>query len=645
MTIKEIASLAGVSISTVSKIINNKDQNINPETRSRVLKIVKDYNYTPYGNAKIISTAKSFLIGVLLRNGSETNRMLNGILCAARECGYSILLYDSEYSPELELKHITSLCRNNVDGVIWEPVSEQSARHELYFTEQNIEVCYVNGFSEDSFHIDFVRMGYVLTKKLLDYRHVRIACLLKEKSHRSAMVLEGFKKCLYENQIPYSDTMEIYISDKDYFQKIISHGISGVVSSHFASSLTLYEQMERLHYYIPSDMSLVSLRDDVREGISFPHISSLKIPYMEFGSYICGELIKKCEKKECRSDYLFAVPFHFDQEDSLKPPPFMRVKKLVVVGSINLDVTFNVDRLPQTGKTTTILNSTTTAGGKGANQSVGAAKLHREVSLIGEIGNDSDASFLFETLERENVATHGIHRNPSLPTGKAYIYIEKSGESTITILSGANGKLSAERIRRQQHLFKNTGFCLLATEIPIDTVIEAAKTAREYGAKNIVKPAALKSVPEQLLALTDIFIPNRKEAATLCPDCSSVEEQAEYFLKKGIGIVIITLGHEGCYLRTAETAKYFPAADFVSIDATGGADAFISAFASYLSEGFSLEQCIRIATYAAGFCVSRQGVVPALVDRNTLETHISKLEPELLEQNSTFFAAPLYKTR
>lgn len=630
MTIKEIANLAGVSISTVSKIINNKDQNINSETRSRVLKIVKDYNYTPYANVKNISTAKNFQIGVLLRRGSQTNLMLNGILHTAQENGYSILLYDSRNSMETELKHITSLCKNNVDGIIWEPVSDQSMQHEHYFTEQNTAVCYINGFAEGSFFIDFARMGYMLTRKLLDYKHTRLACLLKERSQRSALVLEGFKKCLYENQIPYSEKMELYISDRECFPKIINYGISGIVSSHFASSLILYEQMERLHYYIPSDLSLVSLKDDVREGISFPHISSVKIPYLEFGQYICKELIDKCEKREHDPEYLFAAPYVFDNEDSLEPPSFMRVKKIVVVGSINLDVTFNVDWLPQSGRTTTILNSTTTAGGKGANQAVGAAKLNREVSLIGEIGNDADAAFLFDTLERENVTTQGVHRDLNAQTGKAYIYIEKDGESAVTILSGANGNLSAERIRKRQYLFKNAGFCLLATEIPVETVIEAARTAKEYGVKNILKPAAVKMIPEELLGLTDIFIPNRKEAAALCPDLCSVEEQAEYFLGKGIEVVIITLGEEGCYLKTADMERYFPAADFMSIDATGGADAFISAFASYLSEGYSLERAVRVAMYAAGFCVSRQGVVPALVDRNTLETHISKMEPELL---------------
>lgn len=630
MTIKEIANLAGVSISTVSKIINNKDQNINPETRSRVLKIVKEYNYTPYSNVKNISTAKNFLIGVLLKEGSQTNLMLNGILHTAQEQGYSILLYDSGNSEELELKHITSLCKNHVDGVIWEPVSEQSEQYERHFAEYNIAVCYINGYSDRFFSIDFAQMGYVLTRKLLDYKHTRLACLLKEKSQRSALVLEGFKKCLYENQIPYNEKMELYISDQDYFTKIINYEISGIVSSHFASSLMLYEQMERLHYYIPSDLSLVSLKDDVREGISFPHISSVKIPYREFGQYVCRDLINKCEKRELALEHLFAAPYIFDNEDSLEPPPFMRVKKIVVVGSINLDVTFNVDWLPQAGRTTTILNSNTTAGGKGANQAVGAAKLGREVTLVGEIGNDADAAFLFDTLEQENVTTQGVHRDLTAQTGKAYIYIENSGESAVTILSGANGNLSAAGIRKRQYLFENAGYCLLATEIPIETVIEAAKTAKEYGVKNILKPAALKSIPEELLALTDIFIPNRKEAAALCPDGDTVEERAQYFLEKGVGTVIITLGEDGCYLRTADREKYFPAADFVAIDATGGADAFICALASCLSEGFSLDRSIRIATYAAGFCVSRQGVVPALVDRNTLETHISKVEPGLL---------------
>ena len=132
MTIKEIAGLAGVSISTVSKIINNKDQDINPETRKRVLKIVKEYNYTPYGTVRNISQAKTFLLAVLLRSCDENSPFIYGVLQTAQAYGYNIMLFDSQDDATMELRHITTICRNNADGLIWEPVSGQSREYAHY---------------------------------------------------------------------------------------------------------------------------------------------------------------------------------------------------------------------------------------------------------------------------------------------------------------------------------------------------------------------------------------------------------------------------------------------------------------------------------------------------------------------------------
>lgn len=633
MTIKEIAALAGVSISTVSKIVNNKDQNINPETRNKVLKIVKEYNYTPYGMVKDISNVKTFMIGVLLRNTPRTNSMLSGISRAATEHNYSILLLDSCSRPDLELKHINTFCQKRVDGVIWEPVDADSQQLARYLEDKNIPFSFINGRGcLPSYMIDYEKMGYFLTQKLIDYKHTKIACLMKSDSMRSQMVLGGFKKCLFDNQIPYNDTMQMYISNPDYLSELIGHKFSAVVSTHFASSLILYKHMDKLHYSIPSDLSVISLKDDVREAITFPHISSMKIPYEEFGYYVGKSLIEKCEKIPKTEDNLrFLSDCTLDTEDSLYIPSFLRAKKIVVVGSINTDLTFNVDHLPQVGKTTRILNSTFTLGGKGANQAVGSAKLGREVSMIGEIGNDIDSNLIFDILEKEHVVTQGIRRNANLPTGKAYIYIEESGESTITVLAGANSNLSPSCIQKRQHLFKNSGCCLISTEITSDTTLEAAKTAKQYGAKTFLKPTVIKSIPEELYQYIDFFIPNHREAALLSPpECNTVEKQADYFFQQGIPNVIITLGARGCYLKTAEQCQYFPAAKFTPIDTTGGADAFISCLAAYLIDGYSLEKSIRIAIYAAGFCISRQGVVPAMVERTTLESHIKRLEPDLL---------------
>ena len=131
-----------------------------------------------------------------------------------------------------------------------------------------------------------------------------------------------------------------------------------------------------------------------------------------------------------------------------------------------------------------------------------------------------------------------------------------------------------------------------------------------------------REIPEELYRLTDIFVPNRHAAAKLAP-FPEVERQAEYFLEQGVRNVIITLGHRGCYLRTPEQAFWYDAPPVATVDATGAADAFIAALAVYLLQNYSLEDAVEIASHAAGFCVTKQGVIPALVDRNSLDQYLA----------------------
>lgn len=632
MTITEIAKLAGVSVSTVSKIINNKDQSINPQTRSRVLQIVKEYNYTPYGAVKNNSGVKKFVLGVLFRNMTSTNQLiLEGILHTAQAHGYTVLLLDSQNNMETETKHITALCKNDVDGVLWEPVSEESCEHMDSFTKQEIPCSFFNGCSsQPSYQIDFLEAGYVLTQKMIEYKHTNIACLLPPDDRNADRFLEGFQKCLYEHQITFTSRMLLSRVDDDCIRALNRNHITGIVSGDYDSALSLLEQLHRINFKVPSDFSLAAPKAE-KDYCSLAQISGITIPYREFGSYICSRLIAECEKtSDAEPSYLYRCPWQFDHEYSLDKPSFLRAKRFVVVGSINMDITFEVDQIPQPGKTTNILSSSVITGGKGANESVGVARMGHEVSLIGEIGNDADATYIFDLLIGSKVHTQGIHRSKTDETGKAYIYIESGGESSISILPGANNALTAQDLVKRQHLFQDAGYCLISTEIPIEAAIKAAELARTYGAKTFVKPSALKELPSELLKYTDVFIPNRKEASILCPFQCSVEEQADYFFHAGIGTVIITLGHDGCYVKTAEMERRFPASDFISTDTTGGADAFIAALASYLCDGYSLEKSIQIATYAAGFCISRQGVIPALADKYTLETYIMKTAPELL---------------
>ena len=290
-------------------------------------------------------------------------------------------------------------------------------------------------------------MGYLAAQKLLDYRHTHIACLTKPGSFRSKMVFEGFKKCLFDNEIPYSEDMKLFVTNPDFYTQISLQGFTGIVSTHFEAALSLYEKVKSFHYHIPSDLSLISLREDAGDAICFPRISSLQIPYEAFGEKVCYHLIATCENLNEPEFTLFTSDnLTLDHEESLNAPPSCRYKKIISVGSINTDITLTVDELPSSGSTTITTASCVSLGGKGANQAIGAARLGREVVLIGKIGNDYDSTVIYDTLKKEHVLTHGIRRSSTSATGKAYIHVQKDAESCITVLPGANETLSPERL-------------------------------------------------------------------------------------------------------------------------------------------------------------------------------------------------------
>lgn len=627
MTIKEIAQLAGVSISTVSKIMNHKDASISADTRARVLRVVKEFNYSPYSSSVVNSSGKTFILGILIRSAG-TNLTLNGIISAARYLGYTVLIAESADSLENECKGITALCRHGVDGVLWEPVSADSLIYASSFHASNIPYLMFNSFQiEGACNIDFAQMGYDATARLIASHHTDIACLLSPGT-RTDSFLSGYRKCLFDKGIPYQENLVFKTISGNLLHKITKRAITGIVNSHFATALQLYGSLNDLHYQIPYDVSLISLRDDAREITDFPRISTLTIPHFKFGGYLCRRLIQMIENGEPEPDFDMAT--NFNDTYTIDIPFTKKNRKLIVVGSINIDNYLKVDKLPSTGKAIITSTSCIYPGGKGINQSIGAAKLGVRTALIGNVGNDVDSDLIFATLTDYAVDSTCVRRNTEAATGKAYIFVQRDGDSMISILSGANSLLTPEDILRSERLFENSSYCLVQTEVAEDAVLTACRLARKYGVKTILKPSACASLSEELLSCVDILVPNFDEINTLCPK-GDFREQASYFLNKGIETVIITLGQEGCYVKTEKLDQRFAAASFQTIDNTGAGDAFIAALAVYLQYGYELQNAVQIATYAAGFSVTREGVPPSLIDKNTLESYISQVAPDLLK--------------
>lgn len=631
MTITEIAKLAGVSISTVSKIVNKKDENINPETRSRVLEIVKKYNYSPYGAAKSSSGAKTFLIGVLLNESDSFDYLLHGIIKASQERGYGILVFHSGQSFDEELRHITSLCKNKADGVLWEPVGQDSLQYEHLFSSAGIPVSFINtAVKPTPYAIDYTNLGYLCAERLIHYGHSKIGYLGRENDYRCGQVLEGIKNCLFMHHFTPDNVFTLYPDEA--LPSLASNYITGIIGYHYDDTLSLYEELRKKRLNVPADISLIALQTDQASTYRFPSISAYTIPYESLGYQACLELISICEKNELQPPSFSQESQEPAHEKTIAVPPYLKSRKFVVIGSINNDVCLTVDSFPETGQSTIITNSFSYAGGKGTNQAIGAARMGHGTVLIGRVGKDAEAALIFDALNQTQFSAGKIYKDDTAQTGKAYVYILGNGDISITYIPGANLKLNSDDVSACKDVFQECEYCLISTDIPLDAAQEAARQAKEHSAKVILKPSAINALPEAFFQATDIFVPNKQEAAVFCPQFHTVEQQAEYFFQQGIPTVIITLGADGCYVKTKDLCRHFPAPDFPVVDSTGGADAFISALAAHLSDGYPLEKAVPISQYAAGFCISRQGVISALADRDTLHAYIAHTEPGLLDR-------------
>lgn len=629
MNIRDIAKLAGVSVSTVSKIVNKKDASISKETRERVLKIVHEYNYTPYSST-INSTTTTGSIGILINSDKYTDNALNGMIEYAQQTGYSPIILNSLGDHKQELRNITSLCTKQVDGIIWDPINESSLKNLKHIETLNIPHVLLGKWKDEaSYWVPYEEISYFLTEQLIEKKHKRIACIVREDKSKEHFI-NGYKKALFKYNLKFNDSMIINTLDFSINDFIIEKQISGFVSADFYKSIELYNLTMQSGLKAPNDYSLLSIRNDT--DIEFTNyqnsLSTVTINKTDFGAHICQALINLITKAE--EPKPFNEKMVLANTKSIGIPAENERSKVLVVGSINMDTYLYSSKLPHNGATNFLSNLSKRPGGKGLNQAIGTAKLGHQVRLIGCIGTDSDSNTMFQELKKNSVDTEGITRSNETETGQAYISVESSGDSMISILPGANAELSPTFIKNKHELFSNVKYCLVQTEIPIDSVEMTCTLATENAVKTILKPSASKKIPDSLLAKVDYLIPNEEELTSLCPDYKTIEEKVDFLISKGVGNVIVTLGKNGCFLKNSKQGKYFPAANFSAVDSTGASDAFISALSAYLLRDYCLEKAIQIAIYAAGFLVSRDGITTALVDRTTLESYIAKKDPQLL---------------
>lgn len=295
---------------------------------------------------------------------------------------------------------------------------------------------------------------------------------------------------------------------------------------------------------------------------------------------------------------------------------------IVVLGSINIDLVVQTKRLPKPGETITGSNFFTSHGGKGANQAVACARLMVETRLIGRVGGDAYGAELRENLIKNGVNIEMVSIDNTVPSGTALITVEDSGENTIVIIPGANGRVREEELVNLEKILPEVHFLLLQLEIPLESVRRAIEAANRQGVTVILDPAPARDLPQDLYPLIDILTPNESESATLVgfpiTDDKSTQRAAKILHERGAQKVIIKLGDKGAYALDHQREIFMLPFPVQRVDSVAAGDAFSGALAAALYEGKSFEEAIRWGAAGGALAVTKAGAQSSLPDRKSL---------------------------
>lgn len=301
---------------------------------------------------------------------------------------------------------------------------------------------------------------------------------------------------------------------------------------------------------------------------------------------------------------------------------------ILVVGSSNTDMIIKLDRIPKPGETILGGEFLTAAGGKGANQAVGAARAGGAVTFIARVGRDMFGDQAVAGFVKDRINVDYVFRDKTAPSGAALIFVAKDGENSIAVASGANGRLSPADVKKARKAIAGAKVLVMQLETPLDTVQAAADLAVKAGVRVILNPAPARSLPDKLLRCVSILTPNETEAELLTgirvESDASAARAADQLMSRGVETVILTLGVRGAFVATAERKQLVAGFKVKPVDTTAAGDVFNGALAVGLAEGRPLVEAVRFANAAGALSVTKLGAQPSAPRRAEIEQLLNR---------------------
>lgn len=301
------------------------------------------------------------------------------------------------------------------------------------------------------------------------------------------------------------------------------------------------------------------------------------------------------------------------------------MKKVIVFGSMNMDMTVESDRIPKKGETIDGWGIFTNTGGKGANQAVAAAKLGAETFLIGMVGDDAFGNTVLAKLAQYGVDCSFVRRSSTRATGTAVV-LRCEGDNRIILGAGANHEMKIDAVRHAlESIAVPEDIFLTQFECDYETTLEAIRLAKQMGLYTVLNPAPAKKIPEDIFPCVDLLVMNQTECEFLSggnpQDESECEKAVRFFQGKGVKSVIITLGPGGSITVDGGAARHIRSYKVPKVDTTAAGDCYIGALASAMVHDRNLVENMVFATQAAALTITKRGAQQSIPYKNEVDEY------------------------